>query len=333
MAIRSRGNSHQVYWVNPITKKQDGRSFNTLAEAREFDSQIKHRLKFDRESFKAGAPTGSVADLLDRYVAQAGMEDSSVSSMKSFLITLKEAFPVQVSEVNKAIVRQFFDAQTEKGNKPTTIQRKFAVLRAAFNWAYERDEIQANPLAGIKTPKGRSERIAPPTIQEMRAIISVAPEGVKRAILVGLHMGVRMGPCELMKMKWSDYDEERGTFRVWSAKKNTEKPFRDVPVSPKLNPLFEQWRADGSEYVIHHRGKPIKQLTSWVEAKKKAGITRKLRLYDFRHAFATYSLANGADILAVADIMGHANPKMVLTTYGHVLEKNRRSAVDSIPGI
>lgn len=279
------------------------------------------------------APTGSVEDLLNRYIAQAGMQESTLRSVKFMVKTMLPHFQCRVDEIDKNKARQFFDAEVERGVKPSSIRRKFAVLAAACAWAYERDEIKINPVAGLKKPKGGSERIAPPTMQEMRAILAVASESVKRAILIGLHMGVRMGPCELMAMKWRDYDSERGVFRVWSSKKNENKPYRDIPVSPKLKPLLDQWMLDGHEYVIHNQGKPVKQLQSWYEAKKKAGITRKLRLYDFRHAFATYSLANGADVLAVADIMGHSTPTMTLKVYGHVVEANRRAAIDAVPGI
>ena len=55
MAIRYRKNRKapwQVYWNNPFTGKRESVSFDTEAEAKKEESLVKHRLKFDRDSFK-----------------------------------------------------------------------------------------------------------------------------------------------------------------------------------------------------------------------------------------------------------------------------------------
>ena len=54
MAIRFRAGRKapwQVYWNNPFTGKRESASFLTQEEALKEDSLIKHRLRFDRESF------------------------------------------------------------------------------------------------------------------------------------------------------------------------------------------------------------------------------------------------------------------------------------------
>lgn len=86
-------------------------------------------------------------------------------------------------------------------------------------------------------------------------------------------------------------------------------------------------------FIISHKGKPpVKAIkTAWATAKKKAGIERRIRPYDLRHAFATYALDAGADLKAVAEIMGHADVDTVLEHYQHTKETLRRKAVESIP--
>jgi integrase len=44
-----------------------------------------------------------------------------------------------------------------------------------------------------------------------------------------------------------------------------------------------------------------------------------IRVYDLRHTFASNALAETGDVLAVAELPGHASPKMVLDVYGHVM--------------
>ena len=66
-----------------------------------------------------------------------------------------------------------------------------------------------------------------------------------------------------------------------------------------------------------------------IAAAIKAGITRRLRPYDLRHAFATFALDAGADIKAVAEMMNHSNPSMILRHYQHTKEATKRSIIDS----
>ena len=54
--------------------------------------------------------------------------------------------------------------------------------------------------------------------------------------------------------------------------------------------------------------------------------------HDLRHHFASVLLASGQSVVAVAELLGHENATLVLTTYGHLLpdsEDRTRRAVDA----
>ena len=54
----------------------------------------------------------------------------------------------------------------------------------------------------------------------------------------------------------------------------------------------------------------------------------EITLYTFRHTCATLSLKAGVDVRVVAERLGHANPKMVLDVYAHVLPGMQREATE-----
>jgi integrase len=86
--------------------------------------------------------------------------------------------------------------------------------------------------------------------------------------------------------------------------------------------------------VIHHKGKPVRTISrAWHNAKRRAGIARKLRPYDLRHAFASLALDHSADIKSVAEVMGHRNQTMILQYYRHTSAKQRRKAVNAAPSL
>ena len=98
----------------------------------------------------------------------------------------------------------------------------------------------------------------------------------------------------------------------------------------------EQWfRQDQnpSGPIIHYHGRPIKKIqTAWENALSRAGITRRIRPYDLRHRFVTQALTAGADIKALADIVGSA-PTTLTRHYQHVTRAVHRATIARIPTI
>lgn len=123
-----------------------------------------------------------------------------------------------------------------------------------------------------------------------------------------------------------------------NARKGAEFEARSIPVRDDLLPLLRRWQqadaAAGVECVIHYRGRPVQSISrAWHNALRRAGIGRRLRPYDLRHAFASHALDHGADRKCVAEVMGHKNEGMLLQIYQHTLLRQRRRAVNAGPGL
>ena len=55
--------------------------------------------------------------------------------------------------------------------------------------------------------------------------------------------------------------------------------------------------------------------------------------YSLRHAMPTEALEHGADVKAVAEVMGHADPTMLLRVYQHTRYRIKKKAVNAAPGL
>ena len=55
-------------------------------------------------------------------------------------------------------------------------------------------------------------------------------------------------------------------------------------------------------------------------------------LHDLRHTFATFMIAEGADVRTVSGYLGHANPSMTLDIYADVDPEAKERAVKYIEG-
>jgi integrase len=114
--------------------------------------------------------------------------------------------------------------------------------------------------------------------------------------------------------------------------------WREVVIKSSIVSILQQWQSEDEKiqcpWVINYKGKPVSSIKrAWGCALKRAQITRRIRPYDLRHAFATQALAAGADVKAVAELMGHTTPAMIYQHYQHVLNRQKKMAVNAIPDL
>ena len=347
MAIRQKpSGSWEIYYRNPITGKREAFSVGTQKEAIQQDALVKYRLKFERESFEKPDVEES-----EKQNEEMTFEDVLWLYLKSKLYS-KDALKRQLFHM-KFWVEKFRDTPfrqiTKKhlvdakfefvsmGYKGNTMKRKFSGLKSLFHWALREELIEKCP-SFPELPDTTPEHFVPPTKEEIVRLLKVAKPHLQRVIIFGFCFGARIGPCELFRIRWSDIDIPRETIRMPSSKKNRLEPWRELPIRRELVPLFEKWKdedkdvnADG--YLIHWKGKPVKHVSTrtWKHLLASAGITRRIRPYDLRHAFATESIAAGVDVGTVARMMGHRNPVMLLSYYQHVMDAQKKEAMEKLP--
>lgn len=219
----------------------------------------------------------------------------------------------------------------------STIRRELTAIQAILNWSVSRNPplIPNNPVATYRKPRAYDAVIPPPTADEVALILTYAVDHLRRAILLSYYLGLRPGCIELLSLRWSAVSQGRDTVTVTSAHKGGAER-REVPIHPELVPIIDTWRRTDpptSTHIIHYHGRPIRSIKSaWRNALRRAGITRRIRPYDIRHAFATAALEREGDIKALSEIMG-SRPETLMRFYQHVSSSLRRQTVSKIPAI
>jgi len=218
----------------------------------------------------------------------------------------------------------------------TTICREIDDIKAILSWAASRRPplLMFNPLDGYKKPKRDSVDVAPPSVEEANLIITAAADHLKRALALSWYTGVRPGR-ELLGIEWDDIDLKGATVFVRSAMKGGAS-HRMIPLVQDFIPTLRRWRLQDQKknltHVITWRGKPVRSISrSFAAAKKRAGIGRRLRPYDLRHAFATHILAGGGDLKPTSYALGHTRTDTTTRHYQHINIDNVRDAVEKMP--
>lgn len=344
MAIRERkgrASPWQCYWNNPLTGKRECANFSTRLEAEKHDSLIKHRLKFDRESFrKEEERTQETREMTLEQVYLLYLKEKQFNKkglswqMDAMRLPLKLYGALPVAKLDTEKVSSLMDAMHELPIRQATIRGRLSVLRTVLRWSADQGFCETCRFP--KLPPAKYEKFIPPSPDELEAILATAEPHIVRVVILGAQCGVRVGPSEMLRLTWDDVDLLQRVLRIHGAKKNAAAPWREVPIKSGLVPLFESWQAEdsrlGIQYLVHYNGRKVASIkTAWRRSLERAGINRRIRPYDLRHAFATELIAGGVDIGTVAKLMGHSSPAMILNHYQYVMDSQKRAAVNSLP--
>jgi integrase/recombinase XerC len=215
-------------------------------------------------------------------------------------------------------IRNYLATLLLEGLQRSTVARRLAAIKSYFRFLYRRELLPNNPAATV-TPI-REHRHLPQflSVGEMRNLLDNAPRATffqqrDRTILeIFYATGLRL--AELAGLKLQDF--YRGGLRV-TGKGGQE---RAVPLGePALAALNDYLPARTSHLAackqtteavfVNRFGQPLS--TRWIQKMVSNQLynisgRRHLSPHCIRHSFATHMLDNGADILAIKELLGHA---------------------------
>jgi len=229
------------------------------------------------------------------------------------------------------------------GMAASTAARRLSSLRQFHKFLYAEGIRGDNPTIGLDGP--RAERSLPKTLSEEEvsrllkaAHADTSPEGLRLTALMETLYATGARVSELVALPLSALGGDL-RFLMITGKGGRE---RLVPLSRAAGEALEAYSsvrerflprsAHAQKFLFPSRGAQghltrhrFAQLLK--ELAVKAGINpTKLSPHTLRHAFASHLLANGADLRAVQQMLGHAD---ISTTqiYTHVLEERLKQLV------
>ncbi len=217
-------------------------------------------------------------------------------------------------------VRDYVFHLGDLGLAPTSVRRAQSALRTYFGFLLEEGTLEHDPTEGLQSP-----RVARPLPNVLdTGAVSALLEAPRldspmywrdRAILEFLYAtGVRVS--ELVGLRMTDLDLEEGLCTVFGkGSKERMVPLGGpacVAVSRYLRevrPALEKGKGGGRVF-LNQRGRPLSRTAVWKIVKTAAGlagIEGSVSPHVLRHTFATHLLEGGADLVAVQELLGHAD--------------------------
>lgn len=255
----------------------------------------------------------------------------------------------RIDLVDKHILREYIKT-VSAGNKPKTIKRKLATLKAFFNQLEFEDTILVNPFRKIRI-RIKEGKILPRTIprcdidQLFRTVYALKRDkssaiGPARRVLVRdiaviellFSAGVRV--AELCNLRPDNVDLQRGSVKIMG-KGSRERMIplcgdEIVQALCEYEALYRETIGSAGWFFINRNGCRFSEQSVRLMIRKytdRAKIVERITPHMFRHSVATQLLENGVDIRYIQTFLGHSS---ITTTqiYAQVTEEFQRVAIE-----
>jgi len=263
-------------------------------------------------------------DGLSKNTLDAYRRDMTLYAHWLYQERAKALYETQAEDLNA-----YFAARHDE-TKPSSSNRRLAVLKRFFQLALRQHHVTADPC--LKLRSARQPQRLPKTMSEgqVEALLAApdvsTPLGLRDRAMIELMYASGLRVSELVTLKSIEVGMNEGVLRVTGKGSKT----RLVPFGEEAGAWMARYLAEARSQILQGqiddalfvtaRAGPMTRQMFWTLIKKyalQAGITVRLSPHTLRHAFATHLLNHGADLRVVQLLLGHAD---ISTTqiYTHV---------------
>jgi len=261
-----------------------------------------------------------LSQAIDRYMASLRLENASPHTLRNYESDLRQFAkhfenPTQISAFD---LREWLGILYDQGLTAVSIRRKLAAVRSLFHFMAREGTIVKNVARLVRTPKAPKRIPLVPSAEQTNGLIdSVAkakldqPYPVRDLLLFELLYGCGVRISELVGLNLEDIDRDGKWIRV----RGKGRKERQVPYGGKAAAALEKYLAARSPkpgepaLFVSFRGTRLSTRGAYGIVKFYARFLAgdaSLHPHSFRHAYATHLLADGADLRAIQELLGHA---------------------------
>lgn len=215
--------------------------------------------------------------------------------------------------IQRKDVKNYLIHLSQKGFDPSSVSRKLSTLKSFFRYLQRKMKVKANPASSLQGPKRKKRLPRVISWPQMRTLLEPSlyeknKERLRdRTILEFLYnTGLRLDEISTLNPERIDF--ETGEIRVLG-KGNKE---RIVPLGENAARLLKEYldsRNPAGGFLFSNKyGKALSRRgIARVVKKYGAKVTeeKKFSPHALRHSFATHLLDEGANLLAVKEMLGH----------------------------
>ena len=219
----------------------------------------------------------------------------------------------------RSIVRSWMVSLSQDGMSVTSVKRKVSSLKSFYKFLKKEGKITESPLCLISIPKAPGR--LPVFVKEDQMEILIDDfeyeegfKGVRDRLMLVMLYTTGMRRSEMVGLKDDDVDFFNSLIRVTG--KGDKQRF--IPFGNELSDMIKdylglrrlQFSGRGESLFLNDKGLPVTVGFLYNKVKSylsKVSSPSKKSPHVLRHTFATTMLGNGADLMAVKELLGHSS--------------------------
>ncbi|MCF7808443.1 MAG: tyrosine recombinase XerC [Candidatus Marinimicrobia bacterium] len=227
-----------------------------------------------------------------------------------------------LDQIDRNVVRSYLGYLAgDLDQQPRSVARKLAALKSLFKYLHREGHVTLNIAAYVQTPK--LPGVIPSYLSEkqIKAVLERLGDsdgwmGKRDLAIVELFYSTGMRVSELAGLTAGDLNYRNGTVKVLG--KGSKQ--RMIPVGQYAWDAIGEYQyvikkkfgpqADDQPLFLNKNGKGLQAGGIRLRVKKAIQTIaemKKMSPHILRHSFATHMLNAGADLMALKDLLGHAN--------------------------
>jgi integrase/recombinase XerC len=257
-------------------------------------------------------------------LARAGNSEHSIrayeADLRQFLAYLSppDLAPPAPTALDLLVLREWLAGLYRDELSAVTIRRKLAAVRGLFRFMLREGVVPLNVARLVRTPKAPKKLPEVMTAEQANALIDgVGGDRLERPFpardraIFELLYGCGIRVSELAGLNLEDIDRTEGWLRV----RGKGKKERQVPLPGQAARALERYlaerpvvRDEGAVFLNHRHTRLTTRGISGIVKLYATYLADdpSLHPHSFRHAYATHLLADGADLRAIQELLGHA---------------------------
>lgn len=268
-----------------------------------------------------------IASAAERYLHELKLKNASVHTLRNYTTDLKQFVdyfspegtqPPEPAQFTALHLREWMSGLYDQGLSTVTIRRKLAAVRSLFEFLAREGTVPTNVARLVSTPKAPQKLPTVPSAEQTHALLHGVTEGKldrsmpeRDRVIFELLYGSGLRISELVGLNLSDFDFSEQWIRV----RGKGKKERIVPygrhAAEAIAAYLETRQAKPGEtaLLVNVRGGRLTDRGARDIVKLYARLISgdsSLHPHSLRHAFATHLLADGADLRAIQELLGHA---------------------------
>ena len=269
----------------------------------------------------------ALSTAIERYLADLRLQNASPHTVRNYASDLEQfaryfSPPGQQApapaEFTVLQIREWMGDLYTRQLSPVTIRRKLAAVRSLFQSLAKNGSVPSNVARLVRTPKAPRRLPSVPTAEQTNDLINgVAEDRLERPfperdrVIFELLYGCGLRISELVGLNLDDFDFREQWIRV----RGKGRKERQVPYGSTAAAALEKYM-EVRAVQARERALLANRLGTRLSDRGARGIVKlyarlisgdsSLHPHSLRHAFATHLLADGADLRAIQELLGHA---------------------------